>query len=79
MSVYEIDTPNLAGGAGLWPRIRSRITEIALVMQYRRMLQAMARMSDEQLSRIGIERKDVPARAHEIIFRQPVQTGRNGA
>ena len=48
-------------------------------MQYRRMMSVLVQMSDEHLDAIGIDRTDIPARAHECIYGTPLVTPKNEA
>ena len=76
MSVYEIDTPNVVIGSGFLERIGSGLTGIIQVMQYNRMMSVLVQMTDEQLEAIGIDRAQIPARAHECIYGTPFVTSK---
>lgn len=71
MSIYENDIPILRSEPGFWRTVCSNISRAVKAMQYSRMMSAMATLTDEQLAQAGIERKDIPARAHESIYNTP--------
>lgn len=79
MSVTEINSPGLAIGPGCWERIRSRIAGAVQGMQHARMMSVLVQLTDEQLAEIGIDRKDIPARAHECIYGTPFSAKIKGA
>lgn len=39
-------------------------------IQYSQMLRALALLDDSQLARLGIDRTDIPAYAHRLIYRE---------
>ena len=79
MTVYEIDPPSLRTGTGFWEQTRSGFIRVLQAMQYRRMMSVLVQMSDEHLDAIGIDRTDIPARAHECIYGTPLVTPKKEA
>lgn len=79
MSVYEIDTPNLPIGTGFWERTRSKITGVVQALQFSRMMAVLAQMPDEHLNAIGINRAEIPSRAHECVYGTPLVTAKKEA
>lgn len=67
MTFYEMTQP-AAKKSNLFDGIFSKMTAGVKVVQYSRMVQALSGLSNEQLSEIGLKRKDIPAHAQRCIY-----------
>lgn len=68
MTFYEMDAPRLPVVTGFFARIGEKFGNGMRALQYSRMLQALSQLPDETLKQIGLERSDIPARAHACIY-----------
>ncbi len=69
MSFYEINAPQPTVAARFRTQIGQKLRNAFNTMQYVRMVQALSRLSNQELTAIGLERADIPDFAHRSIFR----------
>lgn len=67
MSLFEIDAPRSQNSNGLLSKIAAWPSRAISNMQYGRMMQAMAALSDSQLEALGLTRSDIPRYARECL------------
>ena len=68
MTFYETNASFSANTGNLFQNVSSLIGRGLRAMQYARMMQALSEMSDKNLNTIGLERSDIPRRAHLCVY-----------
>lgn len=67
MSLFELDAPRSFNRNGILSKVGAWSARAISNMQYGRMMQAMAELSDTQLEALGLTRSDIPRYARECL------------
>jgi len=67
MSLFELDAPRSLNSNGFLSKVAAWPAQVIRSMQYGRMMQALAALSDTQLAAIGLTRSEIPRYARECL------------